>query len=42
MTIRVVCIAPDGSQTTVEREVPDDWLQPAAAPETTETPESEK
>lgn len=24
MTIRVVCIAPDGSQTTVEREVPDD------------------
>ena len=30
MTIRVVCIAPDGSQTTVEREVPDDWLAPAA------------
>ena len=29
MTIRVVCIAPDGSQTTVEREVPDDWLAPA-------------
>lgn len=29
MTIRVVCIAPDGSQTTVEREVPDDWLPTA-------------
>ena len=35
MTIRVVCIAPDGSQTTVEREVPDDWM---TAPEE-KTPE---
>ena len=42
MTIRVVCIAPDGSQTTVEREVDDTWLQPAAVPDTTEAPESGK
>ena len=31
MTIRVVCIAPDGGQTTVEREVPDDYYE---APQT--------
>ena len=37
MTIRVVCIAPDGSQTTVQREVPDAWFETAQPDDSAET-----
>lgn len=42
MTISVLICGSDGTQIVEEREVDDAWLQPAAAPETTETPESGK